>query len=254
MSPCNPRRRLCRASSSTRRPSSLVVAPPHPWEAKSHARSPPARPSALFIMPLGALASAPSGAVFIAHGPTCGSASVLWLSAGPSTAAPPAGAASNGGASGGGGGAASPPLPPPPPPTTVVTGAVALPGLDGATPLVGAAFSASGDAVAAVTDAKTVWLWRLAGGEEGGGAAQAVLVAEWCVVSSGAFLSGACGWVCSGGHDGGGGGRGGGGGCPLQLGSSSSRSCGGCGAHPFCPGLVRGAQGPVPGSLRDTTH
>lgn len=83
-------------------------------------------------------------------------------------------------------------LPPPPPPPTpplpprsavTVTAAVALPGLDATTPLIGAAFAADGAAVAAVGDAKTVWLWRLTRGEGGGGGApaSAVLAAEWCV-------------------------------------------------------------------------
>lgn len=83
-------------------------------------------------------------------------------------------------------------LPPPPPPPTpplpprsavAVTAAVALPGLDATTPLIGAAFAADGAAVAAVGDAKTVWLWRLTRGEGGGGGApaSAVLAAEWCV-------------------------------------------------------------------------
>ncbi|GAB0497078.1 hypothetical protein MMPV_008401 [Pyropia vietnamensis] len=105
-------------------------------------------------MPLAALASASDGAVIIAHGPTCGSASVLWLDTAPADAT----AAHS---------------------TVTVTGAVALPGLDSTTPLVGAAFSADAVAVAAVGDAKTVWLWRLMKGVEGGAAATAVLAAEW---------------------------------------------------------------------------
>ncbi|KAK1864676.1 hypothetical protein I4F81_007220 [Pyropia yezoensis] len=99
-------------------------------------------------MPLAALASASNGAVIIAHGPTCGSASVLWLSGEAASAAAASAAA----------------FAAPPPSAVRVTGAVALPGLDSTTPLVGAAFSADASTVAAVGDAKTVWLWHLAGG------------------------------------------------------------------------------------------
>lgn len=118
-------------------------------------------------MPLAALASASNGAVIIAHGPTCGSASVLWLSGEAASAAAASAAA----------------FAAPPPSAVRVTGAVALPGLDSTTPLVGAAFSADASTVAAVGDAKTVWLWHLAGG---GGAPPR----RRCLRPSGAFCFG----------------------------------------------------------------